>query len=58
MINSREKDAVQTILDLTDGLGCDLVIETAGTEITTRQAIEMAQKAQTSFWSVTPNPAR
>ena len=43
-INSREKDAVQTILDLTDGLGCDLVIETAGTEITTRQAIEMAQK--------------
>ena len=44
VINSREKDAVQTILDLTDGLGCDLVIETAGTEITTRQAIEMAQK--------------
>ena len=42
VINSREKDAVQTILDLTDGLGCDLVIETAGTEITTRQAIEMA----------------
>ncbi len=40
VINSREKDAVQTILDLTDGLGCDLVIETAGTEITTRQAIE------------------
>ena len=44
VINSREKDAVQTILDLTDGLGCDLVIETAGIEITTRQAIEMAQK--------------
>ena len=44
VINSREQNAVQTILDLTDGLGCDLVIETAGTEITTRQAIEMAQK--------------
>ena len=44
VINSREKDAIQMILDLTDGLGCDLVIETAGTEITTRQAIEMAQK--------------
>ena len=44
MMALKAEDAVQTILDLTDGLGCDLVIETAGTEITTRQAIEMAQK--------------
>lgn len=57
VINSREKDAVQTILDLTDGLGCDLVIETAGTEITTRQAIEMAQKGA-NIVLVAPNPAR
>ena len=39
--------AVQAVLDLTDGFGCDLVIETAGTEFTTRQAIEMVHKGAT-----------
>ena len=47
VINSRDKDAVQAVLALTDGLGCDLVIETAGTEITTRQAIQMTRKGAT-----------
>ena len=37
----------QAVLDLTDGFGCDLVIETAGTEFTTRQAIEMVHKGAT-----------
>ena len=46
-INSRDQDAVQAVLALTDGLGCDLVIETAGTEITTRQAIQMTRKGAT-----------
>ena len=32
---------------LTNGAGCDLVIETAGTEITTRQAIHMTKKGAT-----------
>ena len=41
VINGKEQNAVQAVLDLTDGFGCDLVIETAGTEFTTRQAIEM-----------------
>lgn len=44
VINGKDVDAVQEVLKLTDGKGCDLVIETAGTEITTRQAIHMAKK--------------
>ena len=44
VINGKEKDVVAEIMKLTDGKGCDLVIETAGTEITTVQAIHMAKK--------------
>ena len=44
VINGKEEDAVETVRKLTGGAGCDLVIETAGTEITTRQAIHMAKK--------------
>lgn len=47
VINGKEQNAVQAVLDLTDGFGCDLVIETAGTEFTTRQAIEMVHKSAT-----------
>lgn len=47
VINGREADAVAKIMELTDGRGCDLVIETAGTEITTRQAINMTKKGAT-----------
>lgn len=44
VINGKEKNAVEEVMKLTDGKGCDLVIETAGTEITTVQAIHMAKK--------------
>ncbi len=44
VINGRDEDAVEAVRRLTGGAGCDLVIETAGTEITTRQAIHMAKK--------------
>lgn len=44
VINGKEQDAVEAVLALTDGAGCDLVIETAGTELTTRQCIRMAKK--------------
>ena len=44
VINGKDEDAVETVRKLTGGAGCDLVIETAGTEITTRQAIHMAKK--------------
>lgn len=47
VINGKEKDAVQAILELTGGRGCDLVIETAGTEFTTRQCIHMTKKGAT-----------
>lgn len=47
VVNGKEKDTVEEIMRLTDGQGADLVIETAGTEITTRQAIHFTKKGAT-----------
>ncbi len=47
VINGKNENAVEAVKHLTDGKGCDLVIETAGTEITTRQAIHMTKKGAT-----------
>lgn len=47
VINGAEQDAVEAVLALTNGAGCDLVVETAGTQITTRQAIHMTKKGAT-----------
>ncbi|MDD6324855.1 MAG: NAD(P)-dependent alcohol dehydrogenase [Lachnospiraceae bacterium] len=47
VINGSKEDAVKKVLELTGGMGCDLVIETAGTEITTRQAVQMTKKGAT-----------
>lgn len=47
VINGKDQDAVEAVLALTGGAGCDLVIETAGTEITTRQCIGMTKKGAT-----------
>ena len=47
VINGRTADVVQEVMRLTGGRGTDLVIETAGTEATTRQAIQMAKKGST-----------
>lgn len=47
IVNGREKDTVEEIMRLTDGKGADLVIETAGTEITTRQAIHFTKRGAT-----------
>lgn len=44
IINASEVDAVKEVLRLTNGKGCDIAIETAGSEITTRQCIQMAKK--------------
>lgn len=44
VINSAQEDIIAKVNELTDGAGCDLVIETAGTEITTRQAIAITKK--------------
>lgn len=44
VINASETDVVEKIMELTDGKGCDLAIETAGTEITTNQIIHAVKK--------------
>ncbi len=44
VINGAEEDVLKSVMQLTDGSGVDLVVETAGTEITTRQAIQIAKK--------------
>ena len=47
VINGKTQNVVEEVMRLTGGKGCDLVIETAGTEITTRQAIEFTKKGAT-----------
>lgn len=47
IINGKEKDTIAEILRLTDGKGSDVAFETAGTEITTRQAIHFAKPGST-----------
>ena len=44
VINGKEKDAVEEVLKLTEGRGCDLAVETAGTQFTTVQTIHMTKK--------------
>lgn len=44
VIDASKEDAVKRALELTQGKGSDITIETAGTEITTNQAIEFAKK--------------
>lgn len=46
-INGKEVDAVEKVMELTRGRGCDLVIETSGTEICARQGLEMLVKGGT-----------
>ncbi|MGN0802550.1 MAG: NAD(P)-dependent alcohol dehydrogenase [Candidatus Faecivicinus sp.] len=47
VINASKDDVVARVMELTEGKGTDLVIETAGTQITTVQAIRMAKKGST-----------
>ena len=44
VINGAKENVPERVKELTGGKGTDLVIETAGTEITTRQAIQIAKK--------------
>jgi L-iditol 2-dehydrogenase len=44
IVNAAQTDTVQQVMQLTSGLGADLTIETAGTEITTTQAIHLSKK--------------
>ena len=47
IINAKEVDAIEEVKKLTNGRGCDLAFETAGTEITTQQTIQMTKKGAT-----------
>lgn len=47
VINGSTTNVVEEIIKLTDGKGCDLAIETAGTQITTVQAMHMTKKGAT-----------
>jgi len=47
IINGKEQDTVKAVLELTEGMGSDLVFETAGTELTATQAVHMAKKGST-----------
>lgn len=44
VINGCQADAVEEVRKLTDGKGCDLAVETAGTQTTTVQTIHMTKK--------------
>lgn len=44
VINASQTNAVTRVMEITGGKGCDLAIETAGTEITTNQTIHMVKK--------------
>lgn len=47
VINGSSTNVVEEIMKLTDGKGCDLAIETAGTQVTTVQAMHMTKKGAT-----------
>ena len=47
IIDGSKENVIEKVLELTDGKGSDITIETAGSEITTNQAIEFAKKGST-----------
>lgn len=47
VINGKDKDTVEEVMRLTGGKGCDLAIETAGSQITATQTIHMSKKGAT-----------
>jgi len=47
IINGIDTDAVAKVMSLTNNRGCDLVIETAGTDITSQQSAHMCKKNAT-----------
>lgn len=46
-INGKEEDVAKRAMELTGGEGFDLAVETAGSEITTNQAIQVVRKGST-----------
>ena len=54
VINGKEEDAVERIMELTDGKEFDLGIETAGSQITASQLIKAAKKGSAIVFVVYP----
>ncbi len=50
VINGAQEDVIERVKQITENRGMDLVIETAGTEITTRQAVRLLKKDRILFW--------
>ena len=50
VVNAKEKDAVKEVLRLTDGLGADVVFETAGAVPTTQQTIGLVRAGGVIVW--------
>ena len=44
VINAQKEDAVKKVLDITGGLGADMVVDTAGNSTTLKQSIEMVRR--------------
>ena len=49
-INGRREDAVEAVMELTGGVGPDVVVEAAGEHDTVRQSVVMAKKFGTVIW--------
>lgn len=47
VINAKEQDVIQEIIKRTNGAGCDVAIETAGTQVTTEQTVHAVKKGGT-----------
>lgn len=47
VINAAKEDVIERVKEYTGGEGTDLVVETAGSEITARQAVQIARKGST-----------
>lgn len=50
VINSREEDFVQTVLELTDGEGADLVVDAVGGHTTKKQSLLAARAGGAAVW--------
>lgn len=47
VINASNEDVIKRVMEITDGAGSDITIETSGSEISTNQSIEYAKKGST-----------
>lgn len=49
-VNPRQADVVQTIRDLTDGEGVDVVVDAVGASVTKKQAVQAARPGGAAVW--------